>query len=133
MSDETGETLQAMVARWLVYAQADLAVAQLVDDARVQPEILVFHAQQAAEKALKALLVQAQVQVPRTHVIASLLVLCGDAGYAGVETLDEAAVLTQYAVQTRYPGVWEPVTRDEAREAAALAALVLAWVESQRR
>lgn len=131
MPDEEGETVQALVAQWLAHARADLTVAQMVDDERILPEILVFHAQQAAEKALKALLVQAQVQVPRTHAIASLLTLCRDAGYAGAETVDEAVILTQYAVQTRYPGVWEPVTRDEAREAAILAALVLAWAERE--
>jgi HEPN domain-containing protein len=107
MPDEEGETVQTLVAQWLAYARADLAVAQMVEDARILPEILVFHAQQAAEKALKALLVQAQLHVPRTHVIASLLELCRDAGYAGTETLDDAVMLTQYAVQTRNPGLWD--------------------------
>jgi HEPN domain-containing protein len=45
--------------------------------------------------------------------------------------VDEAYVLTQYAVQTRYPGEWEPVSKIEARHALERAALVLAWVESK--
>lgn len=47
------------------------------------------------------------------------------------DSVDEAYELTQYAVQTRYPGEWEPVTKTEARHALELAALVLAWVESK--
>jgi len=39
--------------------------------------------------------------------------------------------LSQYAVQTRYPGEWEPVTKNEAIEALERAALVLAWVEGK--
>jgi HEPN domain-containing protein len=42
-----------------------------------------------------------------------------------------AITLTRYAVATRYPGEEEPVSRQEAREAAGLAARVLAWVEAQ--
>jgi HEPN domain-containing protein len=39
--------------------------------------------------------------------------------------------LPQYAVQTRYPGEWEPVTKTEAEGALARASLVLAWVENR--
>ncbi len=45
--------------------------------------------------------------------------------------LAEAFTLTQYAVQTRYPGEWEPVTEEEARSAVETAARVLVWVETQ--
>jgi len=45
--------------------------------------------------------------------------------------VDEAFELSEYAVQTRYPGEWEPVTKAEARRAIERAGLVLAWVESQ--
>lgn len=113
---------------WLRYARADLAVCQVaMERTEISPEIACFHAQQCAEKSLKALLLTKQIQFPRTHVIEFLLDLLSDAGVAVPEEVDEAVILTQYAVQTRYPGVWEPVTRDEAREAAALAARVLAW------
>ncbi len=45
--------------------------------------------------------------------------------------MDEAFALTQYAVATRYPGVWEPVSDDEARAALGMAAHVLDWVTVQ--
>lgn len=119
---------------WLSYARADLAVCYVaMERTEISPEIACFHAQQYAEKSLKALLLTKKVPFPRTHVIEFLLDLLSTAGVAVPDQVDEALTLTQYAVQTRYPGLWEPVTRDEAREAAALAARVLAWVESQRR
>jgi len=41
----------------------------------------------------------------------------------------EAVHLTDYAVETRYPGRVEPVTEDEYREAVALADRVVQWAE----
>lgn len=46
-----------VAARWLAYADSDLAVARGADRPGVLTETLCFHAQQAAEKAIKAVLV----------------------------------------------------------------------------
>lgn len=99
----------------------------MTDDERIAPEIAAFHAQQAAEKILKALLVQKQVDFPRTHSIGALLALCEEAGIEGAKDLIDATSLTRYAVATRYPGEEDPVDRAEAREAAALATQVVNW------
>ncbi|RMF35972.1 MAG: HEPN domain-containing protein [Chloroflexi bacterium] len=131
LDDERQEAIRELVAEWMRRARSDLEVACMTEDQRIAPEILAFHAQQAAEKALKALLVQRQVEFPRTHAIGALLNLCRAAGYERTEALADAVILTRYAVATRYPGEEEPVTRQEAREAAALAERVLAWVEAQ--
>lgn len=69
MPAEREEAIRALVTEWIRRAQADLAVAQLIEDQRIASEILAFHAQQAAEKALKALLVQRQVEYPRHRVV----------------------------------------------------------------
>jgi HEPN domain-containing protein len=42
----------------------------------------------------------------------------------------QAINLTSYAVETRYPGPAEPVTRSEYREAVALAQKVVKWAEN---
>jgi HEPN domain-containing protein len=68
---------------------------------------------------------------PRTHVLETLLVLLGESIDEIPSEIDEAFILTQYAVQTRYPGEWEPVTDEEARSALETAAQVLVWVEKQ--
>jgi HEPN domain-containing protein len=63
-----------------------------------------FHAQQCAEKYLKALLVRAGQPYPRTHDLRALLQLCEAAGTTlpvDRERLDE---LSGHAVSARYPG-----------------------------
>ena len=63
-----------------------------------------FHAQQCAEKYLKALLVARDQVFPRTHDLAALHDLCIQADLrVGVE-LDQLERLNAYAVQMRYPG-----------------------------
>jgi HEPN domain-containing protein len=131
MPDDRRQAIRELVEEWLRHARSDLAVARMVDDDQIAPEILAFHAQQAAEKALKALLVQRQVEFPRLHVIGSLLNLCQEAGYEGIELLADSVTLTRYAVVTRYPGEEEPVSRQDAHQAFELAEKVLVWVEMQ--
>lgn len=71
------------------------------------------------------------VDFPRTHAIEVLLDLIKTQGMEVPEGVDRAFELSQYAVQTRYPGEWEPVKKKEARGALERAALVLAWVENK--
>lgn len=121
-----------VVQAWLERARSDLRLGQSALRARgVLPEDACFHAQQCAEKALKALLTQRDIAYPRTHVLETLLDLLKVNGVAVPQDVDEAFELTQYAVQTRYPGEWEPITKKEARRALERAARVLAWVEGQ--
>lgn len=117
---------------WLQRARSDLVLGRA---AVSMPDVLLedacFHAQQCAEKALKALLIWRRAVFPRTHVLETLLDLLKVAGVRVPPEVDEAFVLTQYAVQTRYPGEWEPITDDEAHSALGTAARVLAWVDGQ--
>ena len=61
---------------WLAHAQSDLNLARI---ARVQKDILpeqsCFHAQQAVEKALKAVLLFKKIEFPLVHDIEELLEL----------------------------------------------------------
>ena len=117
---------------WLRRARSDLQLARVALGAKgVLPEDACFHAQQCAEKSLKALLLQRGIDFPRTHVIEVLLDLLKVNGVDIPTGVDEAFQLSEYAVQTRYPGEWEPVTKAEARRAIEQAALALAWVEGQ--
>jgi len=115
---------------WLRRARSDLALGQAaLRVPEALPEDACFHAQQCAEKALKALLVYKKKPFPRTHVLEYLLDLLKEAGVAVPPEIDEAFQLTQYAVETRYPGEWQPVLPEEARTALETAARVLHWVE----
>jgi HEPN domain-containing protein len=120
-----------VTSAWLQHARSDLQLARVALRARdVLPEGACFHAQQCAEKALKALLLQREIPFPRTHSIEVLLDLLKTDGINIPNGVDEAFALSEYAIQTRYPGEWEPVTKKEARRAIEQAGLVLAWVET---
>lgn len=115
---------------WLRRARSNLAKA---DPDPIPPDVLYedlcFDAQQAAEKALKAVLVHRGLPFRKTHDIGYLLALLDDAGQDISEGLRVADILTSYAVETRYPGQGEPVTADEHRTAVELAAAVVHWAE----
>lgn len=94
-------------------------------------EDLCFDCQQAVEKAFKALLVHKKVPFPKTHDISELLTLVQNAGFAPTPDVLEAARLTGYSVESRYPGLEEPVTEGEYKEALSVAERVVNWVESK--
>ncbi len=118
---------------WLRHAKSDLALASKVspgDD--VLAETLCFHAQKAAEKAIKAVLVRLGAEFPRTHSVRLLVDLLPTA-IRDDAALEPAVALTDYAVTTRYPGENEAVGQDELQEAIHLARAVIRWAESQIR
>jgi len=90
-------------------------------------EDLCFQAQQAAEKATKEILIALRVQFPYTHDLAELLPLIVQNGQATPEQILEAAKLSDYAVEARYPGLGEPVTHEEYLEAISIAEAVINW------
>ncbi len=59
-------------ADWLRHAYSDLALARTTPLPPILFEDLCFHAQQAAEKAIKAILVAYNIPVPRTHNLRTL-------------------------------------------------------------
>lgn len=92
------------VAQLLLEAarQDENAVAALIKAPDIGDAIVGFHAQQAVEKALKAVLSSNGIAFRRTHDIAELLDLLTDSGLPPppeAETLDE---LNPYAVEARY-------------------------------
>lgn len=76
-----------------------------------------FHYRQAAEKLLKAVLAEGNVDFPYTHDLAGLLALVNQAGYEVPVKPDELASLTPFAVTLRYqtgaevPGLNRPQVR----------------------
>lgn len=115
-----------VIRGWLQRAHSDLALGKAaLATPGVMLEDACFHAQQCAEKALKGLLSFLEIDFPHTHAIEVLLDLLKNKGVAVPEDIDDAFELSQYAVQSRYPGAWEPVTRVEADRALTLAEKVM--------
>jgi len=116
---------------WLNRARSNLARAREGSQiAGVYFEDLCFDAQQAAEKALKAVPIYRQVRFPYVHDLAELLGLVEQAGREVPSTVRQAARLTRYAVVARYPGLLEPVTREQYEEAISLAEEVVRWAQA---
>lgn len=95
----------------------------------VSDSIVGFHAQQAVEKALKAVLALARVDFPFTHDLALLADVCEGAGLSLPVALDEVDRLSPYGVQLRY-GLATPGTVDRAT-ALAWAAAAITWAEKK--
>ena len=114
------------VRQWFIYAHEDLSLARygLTLSTGAPYRLIAYHAQQCAEKCLKAYLVYHRVDFPYTHNISRLLELCGEEA-AWTKYVSDAEELTAYATTARYPGPEDEVTRDEALRAIDLAALVM--------
>ena len=120
---------RTLVEQWLSRALSNLDRARAGKIRQtILYEDLCFDCQQAAEKSLKALLVAYDKESPHTHLIAHLLETLEQTGLKIPDTIKAASDLTEYAVHTRYPGLYEPVSEEEYREALAMAERVHEWV-----
>jgi HEPN domain-containing protein len=90
-----------------------------------------FDAQQAAEKAIKAVFVLRGERFPLIHDLEDLLQRLEGNGVKVPKYLWEADELSLFAVQTRYPGMSDPVMPREYRRAVRIATAVLGWAERQ--
>jgi len=83
-------------------AQDEYILDMLVEDHEAPAEIFGFHAQQAAEKLLKASLAAREIIYPQTHRLAELMDLIRSHGVDLPETFEELRYLTPFAVEFRY-------------------------------
>jgi HEPN domain-containing protein len=115
---------------WLLRARGNLTLAEKGGRLKgVLFEDLCFNAQQAAEKALKAVCLAQGLDFPKTHSLVHLMDILENSSVKIPKAVRDADVLTQYAVQSRYPGIVEEITRSEYRDALKLAAGVIFWAE----
>ena len=114
---------------WFQRAKSNMARAKA---GKISPEVLYEDlcndAQQAAEKALKSLCILHGIVFPRTHDIAYLIELIEKGNVDIPEEVQKAKALTGYAVETRYPGDYVPVSEDEYLRAVDSAEKVVNWI-----
>ena len=85
---------------WLTHAESDLNLARLAKDhTEILSEQVCVHAQQAAEKALKAVLLHHKIEFPLIHDIEALLEIASQSGVSAPSDIAEAGALTSYAVE----------------------------------
>jgi len=98
----------------LAYADRDACIA-LSRIEEIKPHIVCFHAQQAIEKALKAVLIIREQHTKRTHDLSECAYQIEELGFHLPVSVESLAMLTPYAVIGRYGGIEdEIVTTDEA-------------------
>ena len=109
------------LTEWIAKAEADWATAQREFRVRRRTnfDAVCFHSQQCVEKYLKARLIKAGINFPKTHDLVALLALVQKVEPLWQPWKDSLAKLTYYAVAVRYPG--ESAERADASEAWQIA------------
>ncbi len=119
---------------WLRYAAEDLEVAEMLASASTpKPKQALFHAQQAAEKILKAFLVAHDHPYPLTHSLGVLADACLELDEGLGRVALDCVWLTQYAVRFRYPGEAEEPSLETALKGLSAARAVHAEVVARSK
>jgi HEPN domain-containing protein len=123
------DDLLVEVRRWLLKADRDRqAVACLLEREPPLADLACYHAQQCAEKALKAVTAYHRQPLRRTHELEPLRLQAMAAAPRLDVPLEDVLALTDYAAETRYPDVWREIPLAEAAIAQAAAERVWAAV-----
>ncbi len=112
--------MKPLTREWVEKAEGDFATARRELRARKDPnyDAACFHAQQCAEKYLKACLQEEDLPFGRTHNLSALLDLWLPLEPSWESLRPELRALTAFAIGVRYPG--ESADKAMAREALAL-------------
>jgi len=116
--------MNPLAAEWISKAEGDYTTARRERFARRAPnyDAACFHAQQMAEKYLKAFLQEHQIPVPRTHDLVELLALCQPVEPTLILIEPDLKSLNGFAVSVRYPG--QTVYKEDAVLAVRQATIV---------
>ncbi len=107
---------------WVEKAENDrLNISNNLESDRVPWDTICFHAQQAAEKYLKAFLIYHDCRPIRTHDLGRVLNDCLVFDETLIVLRDECNRLTDYAVTARYPDLYAETEEETARAAVAAA------------
>jgi HEPN domain-containing protein len=104
-------------------------VRKVSPDTDIADAIVGFHAQQAVEKLIKAVLAARGVAFMKSHALSYLVGLVEESEIEAPECIFEADVLSPWAVEFRYEGE-EPPALDRS-VALTLVEQVREWTESE--
>lgn len=123
------EAICREVCQWLIKSQRDLGAARLLLQSK-EPylDLVAYHCQQSAEKAIKAYLTYRELAFQKTHNLVALLTLAITFEAKLNQWQELAEVLTPWATEFRYPGdVLEP-ERAEVEHALVMTAAFTSFV-----
>ncbi len=123
--------MNPLTREWIAKAEADLLTARREYRAKKSPnyDAVCFHAQQAAEKYLKAVLQHRGIPIPRTHSLLELLALISIDEPSYILLQPDANTLEGFAVQFRYPGM--SADQSEAKQALTAADRICSFIRSR--
>ena len=109
--------MKTITLEWINKAEGDYAVMEREGRVRRKPSYdgICFHAQQCAEKYLKARLIEANIVFGKTHDLPALLDLVLPAEPLWENFRRDLAYLSDFAVAFRYPD--DSATREQAKDA----------------
>jgi HEPN domain-containing protein len=114
--------MNSQVTEWVSKAEGDFATAGRELRARKSPnyDAVCFHAQQCAEKYLKAVLQENEKRIPKIHNLIELMLLCEEIDSSFEMLRADLVTMERFSVRTRYPG--ESAEKEDAQSAYAAAA-----------
>jgi HEPN domain-containing protein len=94
------------VAQWVAKAEGDFLTAGRELRARKSPnyDAVCFHAQQCAEKYLKAVLQENGKHIPKIHNLVELMMLCEEIDKSFEMLRADLVIMERYSIRVRYPG-----------------------------
>jgi len=115
---------------WLLKAYSDLKSAKkLMEGENKIPDTAIYHAQQSAEKALKAYLSFKQQPIRKTHDVELLTELCIELNAEFNAILEDAKELTGYDIAFRYPDLILEPDEEDVFDAIKKAEKILTFVQ----
>jgi HEPN domain-containing protein len=116
--------MRPATAEWVAKSEGDFLTAGREIRARKSPnyDAVCFHAQQCAEKYLKAVLQENERNIPKIHNLIELMLLCEEIDGTFEWLRADLVTMERYSVRVRYPGKF--AEKDEAQAAYAAAGTV---------
>ena len=126
--------IRTVTEKWMEFAQTDLGIAKHLNDTYYPKplEVICYHCQQSAEKAIKSLLIiyNQNDSLPKTHNLSFLLQQVEKHICVSEDYYDIADLLTPYGIAARYPN---EIFIDERHVCEALncSEKILCWVNEK--
>ena len=96
--------MRRVTKEWLDFSEMDLRAAEhLLTMWPIPREIICYHCHQSAEKALKGVLAENDVEPPKTHDLTRLCGMCEQFVPEFADLKETCGKLAPYAAQLRYP------------------------------
>jgi HEPN domain-containing protein len=115
--------------KWFKKAENDLlSIRNKLASEEIPIDACCFHAQQTAEKYLKAFLVFKSVSFPKTHDLQALTALCAKINPIFHELKEPALKLSDFGIAPRYPDDFDDLTLEDSQQAFQNALLIKNFV-----